>query len=67
MKPCVKNHNVMILNLDDNINIILIGIDKLVDCRDDIEKETVKNIAKLINVKILSRGTKRIAHLQKNI
>ena len=57
----------MILNLDDNINIILIGIDKLVDCRDDIEKETVKNIAKLINVKILSRGTKRIAHLQKNI
>lgn len=55
LKPCAKNNKAMILNLDNGIEVFLTGIDGLLACNQDIEEETVRDIAKFFDVEQLSR------------
>jgi hypothetical protein len=64
LSPCIKNNQVLIYNQnfevksESNIKILLSGIDALIDCRSDIEEESIRDIAKIINPNYLSRELK---------
>ena len=44
----------MILDLNNDIQVLLTGSDSLLDCKQDIEEETVRDIAKIFDIKNLS-------------
>jgi len=56
LKPCIKYHTFMI-NVD-TIEILLTGADGLLQCKNDIEEETVRDISKFLNVDLISREIK---------
>jgi hypothetical protein len=58
LKPCVKNNGIMVLNSDNGIEVLLTGADGLLNCKRDIEEETIRDIVKFINVDDLSTEIK---------
>lgn len=54
LKPCVKNNGIMVLDSDNYVQVLLTGADGLLDCREDIEEETIRDIVKFININDLS-------------
>ncbi len=58
LKPCVKNNGIMVLNSDNGIEVLLTGADGLLNCKQDIEEETIRDIVKFINVDDLSMEIK---------
>jgi hypothetical protein len=65
LKPCVKNNGIMVLKSDDNIQVLLTGADGLLNCKQDIEEETIRDIVKFINVDDLSTEIKDSYTLKK--
>lgn len=57
LKPCFK-YNTLMINTETN-EILLTGADGLLQCKNDIEEETIRDISKFINVDVISREIKK--------
>jgi hypothetical protein len=65
LKPCIKNNKIVILNSDNGLEVFLTGSDGLLGCKQDIEEETVRDIAKFFTVGNLSPELKESYFVKK--